>query len=420
MHPRYDAIVIGAGIAGTCAALALQGGGARTALLDPATPGSGASFGNAGIVVNPQLTPVFAGLTPRALAGMLRDPASPLSIRLTRLPALAPWLMRMLRHVGADDVLRITRSLAELSRAGRRAWDRLEQEAGLADLLRSGGSLALHPSRASRDAAWDGPLVRLRGVGAEMVRLDRDGIDDLAPCVSGAYAHAVYSPGYRHTIDPQGTVARIADLFRARGGSFLREAAEGIEIDGRLVRGVRTSAGLRRAPVVVLAGGTSSADLAAAAGERVPHQAVGGYHAVLPEPGIALETPLLPMDFRVAITPMGGRIRIAGIYEFGGERLPPRAAIVPRLLAHAAAVLPGLDTSGARTWRGFRSYLPDGLPVLGPSGRTQGLHYLFGLSSAGMITGPGAALAVAAAALGEAPRLDLSPFAAARFTKGRP
>jgi len=42
-----------------------------------------------------------------------------------------------------------------------------------------------------------------------------------------------------------------------------------------------------------------------------------------------------------------------------------------------------------RTWSGIESYLPDSLPVMGPSGMIDGLYYAFGFSGHGFQLGPG-------------------------------
>ena len=114
-----DCLVVGSGIAGVCTALHIQHTGARVAIVDLDAPGSGASFGNAGIVVNTKLTPVFAGLTPRMLFSMLRNPASPLNVRWSRFLGLTPWFLKMLSHAGQAEVERITRALAALSTQSR-------------------------------------------------------------------------------------------------------------------------------------------------------------------------------------------------------------------------------------------------------------------------------------------------------------
>lgn len=417
-----DCVVVGVGIAGVCAAINIQKSGARVAIVDPSSPGSGASSGNAGIIVNTGLTPVFAGLSPRILFDMLRDPASPLNLRWSRALGLAPWFLRMLRHAGLAEVERITSALASLSLPGAAHYDQLIQEAGLADLVHANGSLALYRDAESRDAAWDGTLAHVRSLGVTMHKLDRDAIAALAPTVSDGYSDGIHSPDYRHSSDPQGLVARLCDLFTARGGALVEGSAGRVEIEDGRVTGLTVGsrgAGLNtiKARQVVIAAGTASAAFARQVGEPVPHQAVGGYHAMLRDPGLDLRTPLLPTDFRFAITPMGRTIRLAGVYEFGGEGLGFQRRLIDDMLAHAAKVLPGVRTDDVTTWRGFRSYLPDGLPIIGSSARCDGLFYLFGLSSAGMINGATAGRALAGSIAGTPPEIDLEPFSIRRFLR---
>ena len=412
--PQPDCLVVGSGIAGVCAALFIQRTGARVAVVDPDDPGTGASFGNAGIVVNTKTRPVFAGMTARSLLAMLRDPASPLNLRWSQFLGMTPWFMRMLRNANPADVLRITAALAALSRSGEQAYAALWDEAGMGDLVRARGSLALNLTEAERDRDWDGPLSAYRAAGVPMEKVDAAGIRDLAPA-GPRYAAGVYSPDYQHTVSPVGFVARLFELFLRNGGSHVRAKVEGVATEGGRVTGLRTADGVVAGGSAVLAAGTGSARLAAAMGERVPHQAVGGYHVMLERPGITLETPLLPIDFRFAITPMRDGIRLAGTYEFGGAATAPTRAKIDDMLRHVPAVLPGIDATPGSTWRGFRSYLPDALPVISASRRAEGLFYLFGFSSSGMINGAAAGRTVARLWQGQAPDIDPAPYAIDRF-----
>jgi D-amino-acid dehydrogenase len=413
----YDCIVIGAGVAGVCAALNIQRNGAKVAIMDEGTPGSGASFGNAGIVVNTNLRPVFAGLTPLTLLSMLRSSASPLNVRWSRILGLTPWFMRMLTHAGPTEVERITRALASLCQPGAALYGHLLEEAGATDLVKPRGSLALTRSQEARDLHWDRGLEFLRRLNIPMEKVNRRQIQELAPSVSASYTHGVYSPAYQHTLDPERFVASLFDLFVARGGTSIRARAETIVASSGRVTGVRTSAATVAGDSVVVAAGTHSARFAREAGEPVPHQAVGGYHVMLRNPRVALETPLLPLDFRVAITPMADGIRVAGTYEFGGEGLPFENSRIDSMVAHIGAVLPGIHVEPKTVWRGFRSYLPDGLPIISRSDRQAGLFYSFGFSSSGMINSASAGKAVADLLQGATPTIDLEPFSIRRFTK---
>lgn len=409
-----DVIVVGAGIAGICTALDLQRRGARVTLVDAAEPGSGASFGNAGIIVNTNLRPVFAGMTPLSFVQMLRNPSSPLNVFWHRFPMMAPWFLRMLRNAGAGEVTRITEALGSLARPGAGHYRTLLQEAGAEDLVAAGGNVALMRSEAELEAQW-GRMAAIREAGVELEMVSGRTLRDLVPSVSESYTHGLYSPAFQHALDPQAMIARFADLFRARGGVWRQEKVLSVLRSGGRATGVATPGGTISAGKVVLAAGTATAGFADELGEKVPHQAVGGYHVMLRNPGITLARPILPMDFRFAVTPMRDAIRLAGIYEFGGEGRRFRTDRLNRMLAHIDKVLPGIRTGDTRVWRGFRSYLPDGLPIISPSASTGGLFYMFGFSSSGMINGPTAARAMAALVTSEKLEIDIAPFSIARF-----
>ena len=411
-----DCLVVGSGIAGVCAALFVQKTGAKVTIVDPGEPGTGASFGNAGIVINTKSKPVFAGLTARTLLGMLRDPASPLNVRWSQFLGLSPWFLRMLAHANENDVRRITQALGNLCRSGEQAYAGLWRDADMGDLVRARGNLALNLMEEERDRDWDGPLAAFRASGVPMEKVGPAEIRQLAP-VGPRYAAGVYSPDYQHTTSPVGFVAKLFASFLAQGGSHVRSRVEGVEVVGNAVAGLRTSEGLVSGGSVILAAGTGTAQLAAAMGEKVPHQAVGGYHVMLGSPGIMLETPLLPLDFRFAITPMQDGIRLAGTYEFGGAARPPITGKIDDMLRHVAAVLPGIDARPSSTWRGFRSYLPDALPVISASRRVARLYYMFGFSSSGMINGAAAGRAIAKLWHGDPPDFDMAPYAVDRFRK---
>ena len=416
-RPQADCLVVGAGIAGVCAALHIQRSGARVTVIDRGLPGFGASFGNAGIVVNTKLTPVFAGLTPKLLFSMLRNPSSPLNLRWSRFVGLAPWFLRMLSHGNPVEVRRITGALAALCQSGLSIYEELWREAEMGDLVRHRGSLALNLSVADRDRDWEGILAELRAIGVPMEKVGSGDIRSLAPPVSPRYSCGVYSPEFHHTTDPQAFVQKLFDLFMVRGGAFLQADTKAVETEGGRAVALCTSQGRVPAGSVVLAASGGSATLAESLGESVPHQSVGGYHVMLDRPGIDLETPLLPLDFRFAITPMRSGIRLAGTYEFGGEGLSPTDHIVKDMLDHIGHVLPGINPQRSSVWRGFRSYLPDGLPVISTSQVASNLHYLFGLSSAGMINGAAAGRAVARLWAGEPEDFDMAPYAIGRFAR---
>ena len=82
----------------------------------------------------------------------------------------------------------------------------------------------------------------------------------------------------------------------------------------------------------------------------------------------------------------------------------------------AAAIVP--DVAGLRadaTWVGFRPWLPDHLPAIGPSRVAEGLWVATGHEGSGVVLGPITGRLLAQAITGERPALGLAPFDPDRF-----
>ena len=73
--------VIGAGVIGMACALRLAAEGRAVVILDPAEPGMGASYGNAGTIADYAVQPVGTPEVLKNLPSLLFDRNSPLAIR---------------------------------------------------------------------------------------------------------------------------------------------------------------------------------------------------------------------------------------------------------------------------------------------------------------------------------------------------
>jgi sarcosine oxidase subunit beta len=89
-----------------------------------------------------------------------------------------------------------------------------------------------------------------------------------------------------------------------------------------------------------------------------------------------------------------GNIVIGGGFRSKPDMLNRRAAVEPRSILNQAEqmrrLLPGVGNLNIiRVWSGIEGYLPDSLPIMGPSGSVDGLFYAFGFCGHGFQLGPG-------------------------------
>lgn len=412
---RQRIVVVGAGVIGVCCALALRREGHDVTIFDPAEPGSGASSGNAGGIVPSAVVPVATPGILKEVPSMLRDPLSPLAIRWSYLPQLAPWLIRFVRAAAPLQVEALSQALAALLAGVVESWVDLLQSAGCSDVLRRQGLLYVYESERSWESArWGFELRRRRGIVVEA--LDHVALRRMVPALSPAFCRAAFLPDCAHVTHPQRVVACLAGAFEREGGRLRRSRVAAVRTTGRGTPVEIVADGdTMVADGVVIAAGAFSKPLARALGAAVPLDTERGYHAMLPHPGVDVPLPIMSGEGRFAVTPMEHGLRLAGTVELGGLRAPPNYERARILIRQAQRMFPGLNVENAGLWMGHRPSLPDSLPVIGAvPGRPQAL-LAFGHGHLGLTLGAVTGRLVADLVAGREPHCDLTPFRPDRF-----
>ena len=110
-----EIVVIGAGIVGLSCAYYLLADGHRVTVLDRDPAGDKVSFVNAGGIGISEIVPASTPGIIWRVPGWLFDPLGPLSLKLSHVPALVPWLWRFLRSGTPAETKRIAAALAALA-----------------------------------------------------------------------------------------------------------------------------------------------------------------------------------------------------------------------------------------------------------------------------------------------------------------
>ncbi|WP_097223967.1 FAD-binding oxidoreductase [Streptomyces sp. OV198] len=269
-----------------------------------------------------------------------------------------------------------------------------------------------------------------RAAGVEAVPVAADQLHTLEPHLAPGLPGAVHYPQDTQVMP----ALAAAHLVRASGARLLmgRTVTEVLRTADGAVRGVRTDRGDLHAPVVVNAAGTWGAEVAALAGVFLP---------VLPRRGFVLVTEPLPRRVRhkvyaadyvadvasdsaaLGTSPVvegtaAGPILIGASRERVGFDRSFSLPAVRALAAGATRLFPFLaDVRALRTYLGFRPYMPDHLPAIGPDPRVPGLFHACGHEGAGIGLATGTGRLIAQVVAGGTPDLDLTPFRPDRFPK---
>lgn len=405
-------IVVGAGIVGMSAALALRLRGVPVTVVDRQAPGHGTSFGNAGTFATYEVQPIATPGILRSVPRMLLDPSGPLAIRWQYLPRLLPWLARFVAASAPATVERITGELATLTSRADEGYRPLFEAAGAADLIRREGALYVYTRTAAADVRRRAEAYRAHGVRA--LPLERGELEELEPNLSPGCVRGLLYPDAFHTLGPLALTERFVQAFLGLGGTIERAEAATIEAAPGGERVVLTDGRALAAERVVLAAGAWSRRLAAASGARVPLDTERGYHLVFPGAGNLLRRPVCWYERGFYVTPMADGLRVAGTVELGGVEAPARPVRLRALERGVRALLP-VQGAPASEWMGFRPSMPDSKPVIGSMPGRPSVIHAFGHGHLGLTLAGITARIVADMVTGAPPPLDVAAFSPARF-----
>jgi glycine oxidase len=374
----YDAVVIGGGVVGLASAWSIASRGMTVAVVDP-EPGQGASW---------------------AAAGMLA-PVSEV-------------------HHGEEALLALTLESARL-------WPTFATEltgtTGRPIGYRTTGTLVVAAD--DGDRAWAHELYEFqRSLGLDVDWLTGRRARQHEAAVAPGVRAAIWAPG-DHQVDNRLLVAALLEAA-TDAGVVHRHRATALECSAGVVSGVRLAAGtILRAPAVVLAAGTWSAQL-----DGLPPGAVP---PVRPIKGQILRlspsarAPVLGPSVRglvqgssVYVVPrQDGTVVVGATVEERGFDTTVTAGAVYELLRDAHRVVPGLtEMVLSETRAGLRPGSPDNAPIVGrPSvSGVDGLVVATGHYRQGILLAPLTATAVAAMVGGGDPPAAIEPFGPGRFS----
>lgn len=414
-------VVIGAGIIGAACAIELLADGHRVSIVEPGEPGGeqAASYGNGCWLSPASVVPMSVPGLWRKVPGYLADPLGPLAIRCSYLPRLLPWLFRYVRAGSTiAKVAATARALRPLLADAPLRHKRLAEAAGVGDLIERRGLLYVFPSRADfmADAlAWQ--LRRENGI--DWIELDANELHQREPDLDRRYTFGALVEAGGHCVDPGGYVAALVQHAEAEGARLHRTHARGFAIVGRRLAAVKTDDGAIPCDRAVIAAGTWSKPLAAAAGDRVSLETERGYHAMILGAETGPRTPVMPSDGRMSNTMARGGLRIAGQVELAGLAAAPnwkRAEILRDFALRTYPKLPrALPPERVRFWMGHRPATPDSLPCIGPATGSGDIIHAFGHGHVGLAAGAVTGRLVADLLAGRPPAIDPSPYSPQRF-----
>ena len=366
-------IVLGAGIIGATTAYTLAVEGHDVLVLDR-QPESGleTSFANGGLVTPATSDSWAAPGTPTKILKWLGKDDAPMLLRLSAIPGMFRWGMSFLANCKEEAWRENTRailalaldSLAELRRivdVENLSYDR--NQTGLLKIFRSPGSMEA-TLRAAKLYEDFGVIVK---------RLDTKGTIEKEPAlaaISEKISGAVFYP-QDESGDAFKFTQEISAIASKRGVEFKFNCdIKSLIRDGDRIKAVQTDCGLISGDAFVLALGSYSPILAKTANVKLSVYPVKGYSITVDTPGWngSPKIPIADDEFKVAVAPLGDRLRVAGTVEFSGYDQSLNKNRGQMLEDNLSAILPNYPRGHIRHWAGLRPMTPSGKPIIGEVG----------------------------------------------------
>ncbi|MBC7379286.1 MAG: D-amino acid dehydrogenase [Burkholderiaceae bacterium] len=416
--------IVGAGIIGVTTAFELAADGHEVTVFERRSAAAEeSSFANAGVVAPGYVTPWAAPGMPGKVARALFSQHSAVRVGLPLAREELAWMWKWWRACKLETYLA---NRARMQRLAFYSRERLHQLTADLKLEYDGSTGYMVLLRSGKDSKLVQPgLQILREAGVAFSEVDAQQVRALEPAINPdtEFFGAVHLPQ-----DEVANCRQFALLLKKEAealGAVFTFNTTVAQIDrsqsGRLL--IAGEAAPRRFDAIVMCAGLASAGLLRPLGLKIPMAAVYGYSISAPirESLNAPRSALMDERYKVAISRLGNRVRVAGSAEIGGSPDKKRVASIQTLYKVLHDWFPGaaqISNTGAsvQEWKGARPMLPDGPPIVSASG-LPGLWLNLGHGSSGWALSCGSARAMADLVSGRAPHVNMEGLDVGRLLR---
>jgi D-amino-acid dehydrogenase len=360
--------VIGGGVVGVCTAYYLAEAGHDVSVVERyGNVAQEASFGNLDLMGPASVRPWSMPGTPSRVLRMLMRPESPMAFSARFEPAMWGWLRRSMSE---SSVNRFKQNQQRLHRLGTYSHELMQHLAQVHELDFQQRNGLMMMIRSAKDMDQAQPLMEALGeAGVRSELLEPEAAMQLEPTLSTdtPFQGALYMPDDWAGNCPLFT-RQLKSVAQNRGVEFhFNTEVEAIQPE---LGGVSFRVTDRNIDVdaIVIAAGAESGRLLKSIGISLPMYPVKVYSAStqIQEYDLAPNMSVYDDTYRVALTRLGKRIRIAGCAELGSSNFNLHQKAIDTMVKVADDWFPNAANYRTATfWCGPTAMLPEGVPLLG-------------------------------------------------------
>jgi D-amino-acid dehydrogenase len=390
--PRPQKIaIVGAGMVGLSTAWFLQEHGMDVTVFDRQDVASGSSWGNAGWLTPGIATPLPEPAVLKYGVRAVLNPSSPVYVPPSADKFFLKFVAGFTKRSTMPAWKKAMGSLVPINDRALAAFDALGAGGVDAETYEAKSFIAAYRTEAERETLLE-EMTHIKEAGQD-IRFDVL-TGDQARAIEPALSHEIGAALLLHDqryVNPGVYVNALADSVRARGARLeIATPVRWIDQDPAGMSVTTERGETEQFDAVVIATGAWLGLLARDFGVKKVVQAGRGYSF-----SVAMDrVPNGPVYFpaaRVACTPVGDRLRVAGMMEFRRPEAPLDRRRVKAIVEAARPLLAGADLDNRKDeWVGSRPCTSDGLPLIGvtanPRVYVAGGHGMWGITL-GPVTG---------------------------------
>ena len=407
-------IVIGAGIVGVSTAIWLQRSGFKVTIIDQKGPATGASHGNAGILAASSIIPVPNPSLIKKLPFYLLSKDSPVFFKMSYLPKMFPFLISYLSKSNLREVNKYAERMTPL------IFDTVCQHKSLAKGTGAEKFISYQDYcfgyETEENFLNDKKVWKLRqkhGLPFEVVNGNE--FSNFDPFYKDLFDVIVKCKNHGKINDPGLYVKTLCDHFLSQGGELIISKVNDISSKNLNDVIVKIESDSLIANKIVVATGAWSKKILKKFKIKMPLESERGYHVEYVEPNFYPKVPMMLTSKKFVITPMDGRIRVAGLVEFAGLKALKRKPPLNLLKNKIKDLFPNLKCKEKIEWLGHRPALVDSLPMLGYLDKNKQILVAFGHQHLGLTAGAKTGRIVSDLIIGNDIKLKISNYRPNRF-----
>lgn len=410
-------VIVGGGVSGLFSAFYLTKLKYKVTIIDNANFSFGCSHGNAGLVVPSHIIPLAApGIIPKAIKWMFNS-HSPFSFHPKLNKDFISWCLNFLKNSNEANVNRSIIPIRDISFLSSELYTDLATEFENSFDYDSKGLLMLYKS--DRTAEEEISLAeRASQYGIKTNILSKDDLKKLDPGCDYDILGGVHYLSDSH-LTPSILMQNLIHYLKSNNVELISgESITNIKLANNKIQSISSDKNEYKADDFVFSSGVWTSELLKKIKLNIPLMAGKGYSFTVPRKKNFPTFPSILVDARVAVTPMGQNLRIAGTMEIDSINKKISLNRIKGMVNSFNEYYPNLNMNipqKENVWYGLRPCSPDGLPYIGKSESYKNLFIASGHALLGLSLGPATGKLISEVINGSPSSIELKAFSIDRY-----